>query len=199
MKKNLTALLPLLLSALAVFAQQDEEKPNIIKIQPQPFEDSIVYKRENAVLYIDRHALDDYFKMLDTALQQRKYSPKVYQNVQFAHLTEQDVQNHYSQAIAFWTTVPGQPLVYDVNNFNYFWTNGPGILQPYIDEILPQLLQQGKVHLVEKNVKAPVTKYLFANHDINGRNYRIYKFADGKEILREQDIYTEPIINTSKK
>lgn len=199
MKKLLTFLLPVMLGSSALFAQQDEEKPNIIKIVPLQFEDSIVYKRENATLVIDRRDLDEYFKMLDTTLKQRKYSPKVYQNVQFAHLTDVDVKNHYNQAVAFWATTTGQPLAFDVNSFNYFWTDGPGILQPYIDEILPQLLQQGRVKMSEKYVKAPVVKYLFADHDINGKNYRIYKFADGKEILKEQDIYTEPIINTTKK
>ena len=112
---------------------------------------------------------------------------------------EQDVQRHYEQALAYWNAAVGQPLSFDVNNFVYFWAEGPGLLQPYLDEILPQLLQQGKVHMSEKYVKAPVTRYLFADHDINGKNYRIYKFQDGKEILREQDIYTEPVINTTRK
>lgn len=199
MKKSLIALLPLLFFAQALFAQQDEEKPNIIKVQPFQFQDSIVYKRENGVLVVDRAELDLYLKSLDTTLKQHKYSPKVYQNVQFAHLTEQDVQRHYEQALAYWNAAAGQPLSFDVNNFVYFWAEGPGLLQPYLDEILPQLLQQGKVHMSEKYVKAPVTRYLFADHDINGKNYRIYKFQDGKEILREQDIYTEPVINTTRK
>ena len=68
------------------------------------------------------------------------------------------------------------------------------ISKSFTGMVLAALADEGRVDLT-----APVTRYLFADHDINGKNYRIYKFQDGKEILREQDIYTEPVINTTRK
>ena len=103
--KKLILLAAILAGGAAAHAQ------TIVKPVSLPMNDSIVYQVENAVFIFDKQHVEDYFKGLDTLLPQRKYDNKVFRNIQFAHLNQEEVQRHYAMANKFWAASKTSPCI----------------------------------------------------------------------------------------
>ncbi|ASZ14309.1 hypothetical protein KTO58_02360 [Chitinophaga pendula] len=168
-------------------------------IKPFPFEaatDSIIYQNEHCRLVINRDDLQEYFTRLDTALKNNCYSNKQFHCIQFGRLSPAEVQSHYEMAAAYLADPSHQHLQYSTDKFTLFWTTSEGILLPYIEEVLSQLLSDGVVRVVEKSNKATAQQYLLHFEDIDGQVYKLFKLPNGKEIFRESAFFVEQFAHT---
>jgi hypothetical protein len=196
--KKLILLAAVLAGGAAAHAQ------TIVKPVSLPMNDSIVYQVENAVFIFDKQHVEDYFKGLDTILPQRKYDNKVFRNIQFAHLNQEEVQRHYAMANKFWAASKTSPLHYSTDRISLFWNDTETILMPYLDEILPELLEQGWVQVVERSTGKRVAQFRIDYEDIDLKTFRIFRFNkvnnrdQGKLILRESDIFLEQMHNVQR-
>lgn len=161
-----------------------------IKVEPQETADTLTYTTRTFVLTIQKSDVDDYLKTLDTVLKEKKYDHGVYRNIQFSPLKPQDVRTHYHLVNKFWNTSRSNTLAYDVARFTLFWAEDEGILMPYLDEIIPDLLQYGRIKVTEKG-KLPAQKYQIFYEDIDGKTFRIYKSTTGKVIWKESEFFME--------
>lgn len=177
----------LLVTAIASHAQE------IVKLYPDDtMKDSIVYKNSTSILIINRVDLVNYMKGLDTVLQKTCYSDnKVFHNVQFSHLTAQDIESHFTSALAFLADSTHTNLEYSTDKFVQFWTEGENILLPYIEDMLSSLLIDGRIKVIDKSTQKVVPQYTIFWEDIAGQGFKIYKLPSGKIIFRESNHYIE--------
>ncbi|UYQ91563.1 hypothetical protein MKQ68_15840 [Chitinophaga horti] len=162
----------------------------VIKIEPQESADTLTYVTRNAVLTILKEDVDFYLKTLDSVLKERKFQHTAYRNIQFNPLKPEEVRTHYNLVSKFWNTSRGNQLNYNVDRFSLFWSEDDGILLPYLDEMLPDLLEYGRVKVTEKG-KLPVANYQVFYEDIEGQTFRVFKLANGKIIWRESEYFLE--------
>ncbi|WP_423736219.1 hypothetical protein [Chitinophaga caseinilytica] len=190
--KKLIVLAALLGGNFAVSAQST--------IVPHEYEkkDSVFYQVPNAVLVIDKLDIEDYFKNLDTVLVQKQYDKTVFRNIQFSPLNPEEVQRHYSLASKFWTASKANPLSYSTDKITLFWNDNEGIILPYIDEIIPDLLEAGKVQVVDRSTNKRVKLYKLDYEDVNGKSFRIFKLEKGKVIWRESEVFVEQVYNAGR-
>ncbi len=163
----------------------------IVKPFDIPLKDSIFYQVSSAVLIIDKQDVEDYFKGLDTILTQRKFSKEVYRNIQFAHLNAEEVQRHYGMASRFWSASRNNPLQYNTDRISLFWNDGESILLPYLDEILPELLEGGKIQVVDRSTGKRVQQYQMDYENVDNKTFKIFRFVKGKIIWRESEVFLE--------
>jgi hypothetical protein len=177
----------LLVTAIASHAQE------IVKLYPDDtMKDSIIYKNSTSILIINRVDLVNYMKGLDTVLQKTCYSDnKVFHNVQFSHLTAQDIETHFTSALAFLADSSHTNLEYSTDKFVQFWTEGENILLPYIEDMLSSLLLDGRIKVIDKSTQKVVPQYTIFWEDIAGQGFKIYKLPSGKIIFRESNHYIE--------
>lgn len=162
----------------------------------KPFEielkDSIFYQVSTAVFIIDKQDVEDYFKGLDTILPQRKFSKDVYRNIQFLHLNPEEVQRHYKMASKFWAANKNNPLSYNTDRISLFWNDTESILMPYLDEILPNLLEGGKIQVVDRSTNKRVVKYEMNYEEVGVKSFKIFKFiGKGRIMWRESEVFME--------
>jgi hypothetical protein len=177
--------------ALCVASKAQE----IIKLRPDDtMTDSIVYQTSTSILVINKADLDNYMKMLDTMLQNNCYNNRTFRNIQFSHLTPAEVQSHYTQAKDYLNDPTHTDLRYSSDKFTLFWTPNEGILLPYIDELLTQLLTDARIKVIDRTSKLPVPQYTVFYEDIDGQPFKIYKLPTGKIIFKESNYYVEQFV-----
>ncbi|QJB33285.1 hypothetical protein HF324_18850 [Chitinophaga oryzae] len=167
----------------------------VIKVQPpsEPFRDSVVYQGDNVVLIFDRQHLLDYMITMDTTLRNNKNSNKVFRNIQFAKLNANDMANHFLKAYCFLEDTLNKEINFRTDRMNLLWAEDCGILMPYVEEILPDLLATGNLKIVERGSKIVQPAYKLIFEPINNNNYRVFRMNNGKEIFRESTFCVEQI------
>jgi hypothetical protein len=167
----------------------------VIKLRPDDtMTDSIVYQTSTSILVINKVDLENYMKMLDTMLQNNCYNNRTFRNIQFSHLTPAEVQSHYTQAKDYLNDPTHTDLRYSSDKFTLFWTPNEGILLPYIDELLTQLLTDARIKVIDRTSKQPVPQYTVFYEDIDGQPFKIYKLPTGKIIFKESNYYVEQFV-----
>jgi hypothetical protein len=187
--KNLFALAAAMVIATCGRAQ------TLVKPFDVPLQDSITYQVQTAVFIINKQDVEDYFTGLDTVLVQRKYAKEVFRNIQFAHLSSEEVQRHYGIARKFWSSSKGNPLSYSTDRIALFWSENENVLLPYLDEILPELLEFGKVQVVDRSTGKRVPQYHLDYENVDTRSFKIFKFVKGRIIWRESEVFLEQLTN----
>jgi hypothetical protein len=168
---------------------------DIIKLRPDDtMTDSIVYQMPTSILVINKIDLTNYMQMLDTMLQNNCYDKRTFRNIQFAHLTPAEIQSHFLQAKAYLADESHTDLRYSTDKFTLFWTPGEGILLPYIDELLTQLLTDARIKVIDRSSKQSVPQYSVFYEDIDGQPFKIYKLPTGKIIFKESNYYIEQFV-----
>ncbi|PSL47719.1 hypothetical protein CLV51_102576 [Chitinophaga niastensis] len=166
----------------------------VIKVQPvQPMTDSITYQTENVVLIFDRQVLLDYMVSMDTTLRQSKNNNRVFRNIQFVKLNATDMGAHYRKAYCYLEDTTNKDLSYRTDKMNMLWAEDGGILLPYVEEILPGLLVNGTLRVIERSNKAVQPSYKMIAEPIDGTNYRVFRLNSGKEIFRESTFCVEQL------
>ncbi|WP_212006284.1 hypothetical protein [Chitinophaga sp. HK235] len=185
--KTFVLLLAGIACSLATMAQ------TVIKIQPpaEPLKDSIIYQGDNAILIFDRQHLLDYMISMDTTLRNNKNSNKVFRNIQFSRLNNIDMANHFRKAYCFLEDTLNKEISFRTDKMNLLWAEDCGVLMPYVEEILPDLLATGNLKVVEKGSKIVQPAYKLIAEPINGNNYRVFRMNNGKEIFRESTFCVE--------
>ncbi|RPE12306.1 hypothetical protein EGT74_01750 [Chitinophaga lutea] len=183
--KKLIMLAAALASSFCCIAQ------NIVKVYDNEYKDSIFYQLQTAVLIIDKQDVEDYFKGLDTILPQRKYSKEVFRNIQFSHLQPEEVQRHYGLASRFWAASKNNPLSYTTDKIALFWNDNETILLPYLDEILPELLEGGRVQIVDRATGKRIKQFQVDYEDVGLKTFKIFRFVKGKFFWRESEVFVE--------
>lgn len=169
----------------------------VIKLRPDDtLKDSIVYQNKTSILVINRVDLTNYMLRMDSLLKQSSYSNRLFRNVQFSHLTPEEVESHFTSAITFLADSSNTDLQYNTEKFTLFWTESEGILLPYIEELLSELLTDARIKVIDKSTKASVPQYSVFYEDISGQAYKIYKLSTGKIIFRESNYYVEQYATT---
>jgi hypothetical protein len=171
---------------------------NIVKVYDNEYKDSIFYQLQTAVLIIDKQDVEDYFKGLDTILPQRSYAKEVFRNIQFAHLSPEEVQRHYGMASKFWAASKTNPLQYSTDKMVLFWNDNETVLLPYLDEILPELLEGGRVQVVDRATGKRVKQFQIDYEDVAGRSCKIFRFVKGKMIWRESEVFVEQMTTVGR-
>lgn len=167
----------------------------VIKLRPDDtMTDSIIYQTSTSILVINKVDLVNYMQMLDTMLQNNCYNNKTFRNIQFSHLTPAEVQSHYTQAKDYLADPNHTDLKYSTDKFTLFWTPNEGILLPYIDELLTQLLTDARIKVIDRTSKLPVPQYTVFYEDIDGQPFKIYKLPTGKIIFKESNYYIEQFV-----
>ncbi|RBL88750.1 hypothetical protein [Chitinophaga flava] len=184
--KTFVLLLAGIACSLATMAQ-------VIKVQPpaEPLKDSIIYQGDNAILIFDRQHLLDYMIGMDTTLRNNKNSNKVFRNIQFSKLNNVDMANHFRKAYCFLEDTLNKEITFRTDKMNLLWAEDCGVLMPYVEEILPDLLATGNLKVVEKGSKIAQPAYKLIAEPINGNNYRVFRMNNGKEIFRESTFCVE--------
>lgn len=185
--KNLAALAIALVTFICGQAQ------NLVKPYDIPLQDSITYQVQTAVFTINRQDVEDYFTGLDTILVQRNYAKDVFRNIQFAHLSQEEVQRHYGMARKFWASAKGTPLSYSTDRIALFWSENENVLLPYLDEILPELLEYGKVQVTDRSTGKRVPQYQLDYESVDAQTFKIFKFVKGRIIWRESEVFLEQL------
>lgn len=167
----------------------------VIKLRPDDtMTDSIVYQTSTSILVINKVDLQNYMKMLDTMLQNNCYNNRTFRNIQFSHLTPAELESHYTQAKEYLNDSTHTDLQYSTDKFTLFWTPNEGILLPYIDELLTQLLTDARIKVIDRTSKLPVPQYTVFYEDIDGQPFKIYKLPTGKIIFKESNYYVEQFV-----
>ncbi|RAJ02523.1 hypothetical protein LX64_03543 [Chitinophaga skermanii] len=182
--------------ALALCCTSFLKAQDIVKIQPLEIQDSIIYQTKNAIISIDKVDLDAYLTSLDTVLKQRKYDPKTFKNIQFHKCTPQDIELHYKKTMAIWQDVKNNPLTYSNDVMMLFWMENERIVVPYLDEILPDLLAEGRVRVWEKLPRSQAPFIQIVIEVVQNKAYRVFKLKNGKDILRETDVFMEHFMHS---
>lgn len=190
--KNLIVLAAALVIATCGKAQ------TLVKPYDIPLQDSIFYQVQTAVFIINKQDLEDYFKGLDTILVQRKYAKEVFRNIQFAHLSPEEVQRHYGMARKFWSDSKSNPLSYSTDRIALFWSENENVLLPYLDEMLPELLEFGKVQVVDRSTGKRVPQYHLDYENVDAQSFKIFKFVKGRIIWRESEVFLEQLTSAGR-
>lgn len=160
--------------------------------------DSISYQLPSAVIIINKQDVENYFKEWDTVLPQKQYSKEVFRNIQFAHLTPDEVKRHYGNVKKFWESSKTNPLSYSTDKIALFWSENENVLLPYLDEMLPELLQNGKVQVVDRSTGKRVPQYQLDFEDVDARTFKIFKFVKGRIIWRESEVFLEQMTSAGR-
>lgn len=166
---------------------------HIVKLYDNEYRDSIFYQVQTAVLIIDKQDVEDYFKGLDTILPRQQYAKEVFRNIQFAHLKPDEVQRHYAMASKFWAASKASPLTYSTDKITLFWNDNETILMPYLDEMLPELLEGGRVQVVDRATGKRVKQFQIDYEDVGAQTFKIFKFVKGRIIWRESEVFVEQL------
>jgi hypothetical protein len=190
--KTLFLTVTMLVAALASQAQE------IIKLYPDDtMKDSIVYQNKTSILVINRVDLINYMKGMDSLLQKQCYSDNsMFRNVQFSHLTAQELESHFTTAQAFLGDSTHTNLEYNTDKFVQFWTEDENILLPYIEDMLSTLLQDGRIKVIDRSTQKSVPQYTIFWEDVAGKGFKIYKLPTGKIIFKESNHYIEQYAGT---
>jgi hypothetical protein len=185
--KTLFLSVAMLVTALSSQAQE------IVKLyHDDTMTDSIIYNNKTSILVINRVDLVNYMKGMDTVLQKTCYSDNTaFRNVQFSHLTAQEIESHFTAAQAFLADSTHTNLEYSTDKFVQFWTEDENILLPYIEDMLSNLLTDGRIRVIDKATKQLVPQYTIFWEDIAGQPFKLYKLPSGKIIFRESNHYIE--------
>jgi hypothetical protein len=185
--KALFLTVTMLVTALASQAQE------IVKLYPDDtMKDSILYQNKTSILVINRVDLVNYMKGMDTVLQKTCYSDNsAFRNVQFSHLTAQEVESHFTSAQAYLADSSHTNLEYNTDKFIQFWTEDENILLPYIEDMLSSLLTDGRIKVIDRMTNKSVPQYTIFWEDIAGQGFKIYKLPSGKVIFKESNHYIE--------
>lgn len=167
----------------------------VIKLrQPvEPIIDSIVYQTENVTLIFERSNLRDYMESMDTTLRNARYSNKVFNSVQFTRLNAIDMGNHFRKAYCYLEDSTNKDFSYSTGRMNMLWAEDGGIMLPYVEEILPDLLAAGNVRVIDRSTKALQPAYKMIAEPIDGNNYRVFRLNSGREIFRESTFRVEQL------
>lgn len=185
--KTLFLTVTMLITAIVSHAQE------IVKLYPDDtMKDSIIYKNSTSILVINRVDVVNYMKGMDSVLQKTCYSDnKAFRNVQFSHLTAQEIESHFTTAQAFLADSTHTNLEYSTDKFIQFWTEDENILLPYIEDMLSSLLTDGRIKVIDKATQKSVPQYTIFWEDIAGQGFKIYKLPSGKIIFKESNHYIE--------
>lgn len=167
----------------------------VIKVrQPlEPIADSIMYQTENVILIFDRSHLRDYMATMDTTLRNARYSNKVFNSVQLSRLNAIDMGNHFLKAYCYLEDSTNKDFNYSTGKMNMLWAEDGGIMLPYVEEILPDLLAAGSLRVIDRMTKAVQPIYKMIAEPIQGSNYRVFRMNSGKEIFRESTFRVEQL------
>jgi hypothetical protein len=159
----------------------------VIKVRPpEPIMDSIIYQTENVTLIFDRTDRD-------STLRNDKYSNKVFNSVQFAHLNAIDMGNHFRKAYCYLEDTANKDFSYSTGKMNMLWAEDGGIMLPYVEEIMPDLLAGGEVRVIDRSTKAIQPAYKMIAEPVDGNNYRVFRLNSGREIFRESTFRVEQL------
>jgi hypothetical protein len=187
----------ILFSALMLLACCSVRSQEIVKLyHDDTMKDSITYQNSTSVLVINRVDLLQYMNHLDSVLNETCYSNKVYRNIQFAHLNPQEVESHFKQAMAYLADSTHSDLHFSTDKITLFWTPNEYILLPYIEDMLTQVLTDGRIAVTDRTTKQRVPQYNVFYEDVNGLPFKIYKLPSGKIIFRESNYYIEQYAGT---
>lgn len=187
--KNLIAL------AAAMVIVTCGKAQTLVKPYDIPLKDSIFYQVQSAVFIINKQDVEDYFAGLDTILVQKNYAKETFRNIQFARLSREEVQRHYGMAKKFWSASKDSPLTYSTDRIALFWSENENVLLPYLDEILPELLEYGKVQVVDRGTGKRVPQFQMDYESVDAKHFKIFKFIKGRIIWRESEVFLEQLTN----
>ncbi|HVI44884.1 MAG TPA: hypothetical protein VM802_08440 [Chitinophaga sp.] len=167
----------------------------VIKMQQplEPMTDSVVYQTENAVLTFSRQELLNYMTSMDSTLRNSKYNNRVFRHILFAQFNPEDMSNHYRKAYCYLEDTLNHDLSFHTDKMYLLWAEDGGILLPYVEEILPGLLAEGKLKVTDRNTKAVQLSYRLIYEPIRNESYRVFRLNSGKEIFRESTFCVEQI------
>lgn len=166
----------------------------VIKVRPpEPILDSIIYQTENVTLIFDRKHLTEYMVGMDSTLRNSKYSNKVFNSVQFARLNAIDMGNHFRKAYCYLEDSTNKDFSYSTGKMNMLWAEDGGIMLPYVEEIMPDLLAGGEVRVIDRSTKAVQPAYKMIAEPVDGNNYRVFRLNSGREIFRESTFRVEQL------
>ncbi|NSL90584.1 hypothetical protein [Chitinophaga solisilvae] len=182
----------LLLTAFTMSLSAMAQK--IIKVVPvEEMKDSVVYQGDNAILVFDRQYLQDYMITMDTTLRNNRAGSKIFRNIQFSRLNNSELATHFQKAYCYLEDSLNRDLSYRTDRMNLLWSEDQGILMPYIEEILADLLTSGRLKVIERSNKAVQPAYKLIFEPIENSNYRVFRLNNGKEIFRESTFCVEQI------
>lgn len=166
----------------------------VIKVKPaEPITDSIVYQTENVTIIFDRKTLYDYMVSMDTTLRGHKYDNKVFNSVQFSRMNAIDMGNHFRKAYCYLEDSTNKDFSYSTSKMNMLWAEDGGIMLPYVEELLPDLLAAGTVRVIDRSTKAAQPAYKMIAEPVDGKNYRVFRLNSGREIFRESTFRVEQL------
>ncbi|MFY0253989.1 hypothetical protein ACDQ55_08555 [Chitinophaga sp. 30R24] len=155
--------------------------------------DSIIYQTDNVIMIFDRKDLYDYMVSRDTTLRNNKYSNKVFNSVQLSRFNANDMANHFRKAYCYLEDTTNKDFSYSTSRMNMLWAEDGGIMLPYVEELLPDLLAFGTVRVIERSTKALQPAYKMIAEPIDGTNYRVFRLNSGKEVFRESTFRVEQL------
>lgn len=183
----------LLLAGLTISTAASAQ--TVIKIQQdEPLTDSITYQNEQVMLVVNRKDLAAFMTGLDTTLRKNKFSNKVYQHVQFSRMGPEDISAHYQKAYCYLEDSTHSDFEFRTDRMNLLWAEDGTLLIPYLEEMLPQLLVDGRLKVIERSNKQAVPAYKVFYEQIDSRPYQIFRLNNGKEIFRESAVYVEQMV-----
>lgn len=198
-----TPMKTLLLLLSAVVLSCTAMAQTVIKMRPPDPEepimtDSITYEGETSVVIMNRQFLLDYMDMLDTSLPRQQYSGLAVNHISFKNFSKADMAAHFQKAYCYLKDSTNKDLTYSTTKMYMQWAEDGGILLPYIETIMADLLQQARLKVVEKFVKPqlPVTSYKMIFEPVNGHDFRVFRLNNGKQIFRESTFAAEQQLAT---
>ncbi|WP_143306967.1 hypothetical protein [Chitinophaga vietnamensis] len=190
--KTLLLLLTTLMLGSAAMAQQFK----VIKVPPatEPIKDSIIYQNDNAVIILDRAELYNYMLSMDTTLRNNKFNNRVFNHIELSHLDRNDMAAHYLKAFCYLADSANRDLNYTTDKMYMLWAEDGGILHPYVEEIIPNMLNEGKGRVIDRSSKGIAASYRMVFEPIDGKTYRTFRLNSGKEIFRESTFCVEQLL-----
>jgi E3 ubiquitin-protein ligase DOA10 len=183
----------LLLITISGFSQ------TVVKLyHDDTMKDSITYQNSTSILVINRADLESYMHGMDTTLEMNCYNNKVFRNIQFAHVDPKELENHFKQAKAYLADSTHSDMHFSTDKITLFWAPNEGILLPYIEDMLTQVLEDGRIAVTDKTTHQRVPQYTIFYEDVDGQSFKIYKLPSGKIIFRESNYYLEQFVRTTK-
>jgi hypothetical protein len=165
---------------------------DVVELRPDlTLKDSIVYKNSTSILVINRVDLQNFMLGLDSTLKKTCYESKIFRNAQFARLTPQDVEDHFTTAMEYLSDSTHTEYNFTSDKVTLFWTQGEGMLLPYVEDMLTDLLTDGRIKVIDRSTQKSVPQYTIHYEDIAGRPYKIYKLPSGRIIFKESNFFLE--------
>ncbi|GEP91971.1 hypothetical protein SAMN05660909_02384 [Chitinophaga terrae (ex Kim and Jung 2007)] len=186
--KTLLITLTIAVTSLVASAQ-------VIKLkQPlEPITDSIIYQTDNVIIIFDRQELATYMTGMDTVLRNSRYDNKVFNSVQLSRFNKIDMANHFLKAYCYLEDTANKDFSYSTSKMNMLWAEDGGIMLPYVELLIPDLLAAGMARIIERSSKGLQLSYRMIAEPVNGVNYRTYRLNNGKEVFRESTFRAEQL------